>query len=365
MQDITSTNAASFPISGTCSEDGRQVTLRVGSVVPSPQPSCSNGGWTVSMNVTGLNKTSGTINITANHTNSSGQSATQASDSVTNEFICSSSTNLKFVAVPALSGYSTKSFCVAKYEMKNDGSGNAISKHTGLPYTNLTRDQAITKCTDIGDDYDLITNDEWQALARSIESVGSNWSGGTVGSSGGLNRGHTDGSPWRSLEASAVDSAGCFGTGQTCSITTWHSQRRTHALSNGEIIWDVGGNEREIMKNSNYYKFGADTNISQITNTSHTISQYISVPTSGSSIFGPSRNAKAHFGPSGDYSSLNRIPYGGLGLAFVNHKWGAIQRGGSLGGATTGVFSVSLRSNLSSGDGSTTFRCVYYPDTTN
>ena len=221
------------------------------------------------MDLTGLNKIKGSVTITANHASSNGQNALQSSDSVTNNFACPSG----FVAVPPLSGYASLSFCVAKYEMKDDGSGNAISKAQGFPIINVTKSEATTKCTDIDSNYDLIGNDEWQAIARNIESVTSNWSGGKVGSTGGLNRGHTDSGPYKKLEASLFDSQACFKTGQTCSGTTWHVQRRTHVLSNGEIIWDLGGNVREWVKETNYSKFGANDNIAQITTSTHTSNQ--------------------------------------------------------------------------------------------
>lgn len=77
-----------------------------------------------------------------------------------------------------------------------------------------------------------------------------NWSGGTVGS-GYLFRGHTDGDPNNSLEASGSD--GYYGTGNSsgqtaegsctnCSGVTGNSQRRTLELSTGETIWDMAGN---------------------------------------------------------------------------------------------------------------------------
>ena len=240
--------------------------------------------------------------------------------------------------------------------MKDDGSGNAVSKPTGLPNHSLSRDQAITKCADIGTGYKLIKNDEWQAIARNIENVTRNWSSGTIGS-GEINKGHTDGSPWKKLEATAVDGNACFGTNQTCSGTTWHHQRRTHFLSNGEVIWDLGGNISEWVKEDNWFRRGSNyISISQITATSH--------PTKYS--IGPvMRDTKGHFGPGGNYSALNRSPYGGFGLANLNANLGAINRGGSLSGSITGIFSVSLTKNQVSSNSNIGFRCTYKPSTTN
>ena len=49
----------------------------------------------------------------------------------------------------------------------------------------------------------------------------------------------------------APDDDGCSGTGQTCSATVWDSQRRTHTLSNGEVIWDLAGNVWEWVDYNN------------------------------------------------------------------------------------------------------------------
>ena len=47
------------------------------------------------------------------------------------------------------------------------------------------------------------------------------------------------------------DNKGCHGTEQTCDGRTWNKQRRTHTLSNGEVIWDVSGNAWEWVKDDN------------------------------------------------------------------------------------------------------------------
>ena len=65
----------------------------------------------------------------------------------------------------------------------------------------------------------MISNDEWQTLARNIESVSSNWRGDFIGS-GALNQGYAflnisdndiiNGN-FVLLEASVVDDLGCLG----------------------------------------------------------------------------------------------------------------------------------------------------------
>ena len=99
------------------------------------------------------------------------------------------------------------------------------------------------KCRSLGDGFNLISNDQWMTVATDIANEGSNWSGSSVGT-GALNRGHSDNSPSSSLAAS-TDSDACSGTGQSCSNISWDSQKRTHTLSNGEVIWDMAGNLNE------------------------------------------------------------------------------------------------------------------------
>ena len=77
------------------------------------------------------------------------------------------------------------------------------------------------------------------ALATNIAREPINWSSGSVGE-GALNIGHTDNGPPTAIAASSDDNDPCFATGQDCS--SWTNQKRTHSLSNGEVIWDLSGN---------------------------------------------------------------------------------------------------------------------------
>ena len=269
---------------------------------------------------------------------------------VTIEFVCPTN----FVFVPALEGYTTDDFCVMKYEAKNDGSGNAISQASGKPYIDINRADSITACQNMGSGYDLMTNDEWQTLARNIELVPSNWSTNNVGT-GSLNQGHSDDDDFLgNLAASSDDNKACEGTGQTCDSKTWNSQRRTHTLSNGEVIWDVSGNAQERVKDDNRVSYGSNAYFSQITTTSHSTSGSLSGGTTTTS-----RVAKNQFGPSGNYSSLNSGTYGGLGYGQLDTNAGAIVRGNKKGaGADAGIFAVNL--GFTAAFKSIGFRCVFH-----
>ena len=266
-----------------------------------------------------------------------------------------------FLKIQPLSNYTSLPFCVAKYEMKDNGSGFAVSKAKNVPYVNLTKAQAIQKCTNIGTGFDLITNDQWQTLARNIEQVTSNWANASIGD-GDLNQGHSDGIPNRALEASKNDNRGCYETGQAClsskNVKVWHAQRRTHFFSSSkEPIWDLAGNVREWVKDENAINYGDAQYISLVTGSSH--------PTLGALSGGTttiSRTAKDQFGPSENFDNVfTSGNYGGLGRLIIVRQ-GSILRGGVWNEKNhTGLFSV-LQGARSSHKGSDIgFRCAYDP----
>lgn len=172
--------------------------------------------------------------------------------------------------------YPTSSVCVAKFEMKatdgagtlsNGGNGNvtystayhAASRPDGTPWIKMTQVRAANRCVDIGQA--LITNGQWQTMARHIASTPSNWSTGTV-LSGYLNVGnYTDG-----VSATAVADGLAFGTMKTLAASSasvafsdsngyvgtraapLFAGKRTHTLPWGDVIWDLGGNAMETMR---------------------------------------------------------------------------------------------------------------------
>ena len=353
IQDISSSNASNFKIQGSCSEEGREIIVRVGTVSPSPEPLCSGGSWTAILDVTSLNKQSGSLQVTADHSRSDGKKAPTLTKGITNHFICP----IHFVGIPSLSGYTTESFCMAKYEMKQKGD-RAISHPEGSPYVNISQNGSILKCKDSG--YELVTNDEWQSMARNAEGVPSNWGGGAIGSKGGLNQGHTltVHVPPRPLAAHSDDNKACWGTRASCNRKVWNNQKRTHTLSNGEVIWDVSGNVFEWVKdrNSVSVRYGDDSPMSQVTLKSHPTKGRLSGGTTTTE-----RTAKDQFGPHGDYTGLSSFPFGGLGYGLLNYNKGVILRGGGLstGPTEAGLFHASL--NEGTAEERVGFRCVYHP----
>ncbi len=158
-----------------------------------------------------------------------------------------------YILVPAQAGSAVPAFCVSKFEMKQDPSG-AVSVPEGLPWT-LPRDgmnSATSACDNLGAGYELISNEQWNVIAKDIASVKDNWSMGSIYEmpyKGFLNRGHVFDDPNTPLAAIADDSKGCHGI-LACLDNQWSAAKRTHKLSNGNIIWDFSGNVWEWVKGS-------------------------------------------------------------------------------------------------------------------
>lgn len=195
-----------------------------------------------------------------------------------------------FIHVPGDPLYGTGDFCVMKYNAKcddnSDGIGNTtyntgydtwpnnsyacntggrqiVSSAAGYPIANVTQDNgsgsdAKSLCSDRG--WHLMTNNEYMTIARNLEKLGSNWctdnTGSNCGYSPGTNmitRGHSDNGPALALQASTDDSQACYGTVTKDTNTACGAggtEKRTHRLSNGEVIWDMAGNVWEWTDNT-------------------------------------------------------------------------------------------------------------------
>ncbi len=228
-----------------------------------------------------------------------------------------------------------------KYEAKDDGYGTATSTSTGTPWVNIDRPTARAACQALGGGYDLISTDQWQTIARNIAGVATNWSNGIL-LDDQLNRGHTDSDPNSSLAASSDDVTGnCSGTNQTCDSSTWDSQRRTHVLSNGNIIWDFAGNVWEWQTNDNNVVNGADDYMANF---------------SGGDI------RQTRYGASAFCATPGSSPYCGMGFGNFNYNAGTVIRGGAYNiGVQAGIFNVHLGLATTYTGVSTGFRCVYVP----
>jgi hypothetical protein len=256
----------------------------------------------------------------------------------------------------------SQAFCAAKYEMKIVGlsDGNELysasfvaeSRASGTAWVAMSRDQAIAECQALGTGFDLISNAQWQALAREIEGVTEggayvNWSNGSTSGANAINRGNSDGSSTESLAASD-DSNPCFGTGNPNCANNAHAdftQKRTHTLSSGGVIWDVAGNAYEWVK--------LDVSTMPPLEGSN---NYISQQPWTSAL-----NRPTVWGPAGSYTAKNSGEYGGLGYATFNSPVGTVLRGGFYNDFTnSGVFAAELNQGALL-DMHKGFRCVYIP----
>lgn len=232
-----------------------------------------------------------------------------------------------FVAVPGDSRFGTTDFCVGKYEAKDVG-GVAKSQPEGLPWTSISQVQATTVASAACEKCRLIGEAEWLTIAHNIMSVPSNWSGGAVGS-GYIYRGHSDGSPAVHLEASPNDNDGYFGTGNTSG-----NQRRTHTLSNGEVIWDLAGNAVEWTSGQIGSGKPGDPNIS-----GRTWHEWNAIEGSGSM----SPNPFPSFGLPAASGWTSSHGLGRVWSDATENTVRAFGRGGSRGnGINAGIFSLNL-----------------------
>lgn len=104
---ITNSNKSSYTISGTCSENGRVVSVSVGGVAGSP--SCTSGSWSSTLNVSSVSD-SGAVTVTANHTDLAGNPATQASASVVKDTVIPT---VAITVYPAINNANKASYTVS------------------------------------------------------------------------------------------------------------------------------------------------------------------------------------------------------------------------------------------------------------
>ena len=253
-----------------------------------------------------------------------------------------------YIAVPGNSMYGTSDFCVMKYEAKT-GSGTvaATTQAAGTPQVHISQTNAITACSLNGAGYGLINNAEWMTIARNIEAQSSNWTGGSVGS-GGLWRGHSDGSPDNALAAS-TDNAPYNGTGNVSPSI----ERRTHSLSNGETIWDLSGNVWEWTSDTILGKDQPTGSSTGFTWRQYNTGQSNSITNFGTlsrDLVGPSNSSW------GFTQNMGQILSDGTS---TNNTAFAFLRGGNWAHTTfAGVFTLNLTVTPSNSSNDIGFRCV-------
>lgn len=260
-------------------------------------------------------------------------------------------------------GENAGNFCVMQFEAKNE-SGVPVSKPTDEPWTNLTITQARNACQSLGDDFDLINNEQWATVAHTIETNPGSWF--FPDSSPFQSRGcFTAG--WKSVTSlnnnfTTCDDGGLYADSETRLGLMFGDDNRIgiefHTLG-GETatIWNFAGNANEFVlhrfdensifttpKENQLFSIedGADAN------TAGLLKQFweFEYPDNDQTHwFGINH----HFSYNkGSYSEQFRLPHDAI-----------LIRGGNGLGQGGGMFSFSFMHGLDFSNDFTGFRCTY------
>ena len=337
LEEIDRENASDYRISGECDRNNSEIKVYVEGYPLDTLPLCNREQWEITVDITGIINRKERVQLAASQAGSTGLLC----KTVTNYFICPKG----YIGVPELDNFARNDFCVMQYEAKvKSGTklpspqqrsiikAEALTKGTLI--TKVTEEQAKQFCTENGIGYYLITNEEWQTIARHIESVEVNWSEGTTDIKNGnrLNIGNTKGAQNDGDDGEVDDKR-------------WDYHKRSHKLPNNQYIWDFSGNLSEIVDSD-------DVDISNLS----TYDGYIyNIPSELEGFFGPRRN----------YSILDEreriYGYGGIGYMRGNRYSGTILRGTNTTRAG-GIFSTDTTTDSNRTSRTTVgFRCVYRP----
>ena len=335
LDEIDSNNASNYKISGTCTRDNSEIKVYVEGHPIDKSPLCQRGQWEVFTNISGIVNQKERVQVAVSQ---AGNSDLLCKNTI-NHFICPNG----YIGVSQLDSYTSRDFCVMKYEAKTseDLSSRGLynlpliqaeSKAKGhlIRGVFVTQSLAIKACTQNGVGYNLINNDQWQTIARSIEKVDVNWSEGNIRIGGG-NR----------LNIGNVSSVSSESNEDDINDKRWRESNRSHKLLNGEYIWDFSGNLTEIVQH----------NIGSASASYR--GQVYNMPVALKQLFGPDR----------DYTILGsegRLEGSGLGYINTQQFKGGLLRGGGQG-RRTGIFSADTSVDSERHYPKTGFRCVYEP----
>ena len=321
---------------------------------------CSSGTCTVG--VTGTASYTGAVSfnytVTANSAISNSSSA-----SFTLNAIGASSTD-EWVRIPAnAGGMGLSEFYVMKYEAKawNDGNTNStieggevdtdgtgvatgsnipVSIADNQPWRSINANDLAAECESLGANYHLISNPEWMAIARDIENVNANWTGGTVGT-GCLFRGNS-GEATVGTGTTNGDSCG-YNAATDPEQGSGRDLRSKHTLSTGQEIFDISGNVYE------WTDWDKDTVGFQIGPTTCTTSAELPSVACGAL-------ADADYNTNnGGYTRTEGAGY------YFGGSGGAALRGGNWSRSTAGAFALDFYFSPSGASAAIGFRCVFRP----
>ena len=331
---VDSINVGNYPLKGRCDNHNNVVAIKVNGYDISDNPACNRGRWELELDFTSIASPEKDIILHISH----------SGETICQRLRVAFSGPVNYIPVPYMEDYYESSFFVMKYEAKLTGKGSssakAISQPEERPITRVTYDEAVKLCRNNGSRYDLMQNSQWQNIALSIEETDINWSSGRQSSSenNSLNCGVTSGG---AKPASSNDRDDCADS--SCNAE-WDFKRRTHILSNGQVIWDICGNVGELMKDKYTLNRGFD-----------------------GSVFELSGELKRLFGPDRNYNIIDsdrRSLNWGLGEADIEGNHNLIVRGfAPRARGKNGIFSVAVTEDQSSRRtlNQQGFRCVYIP----
>jgi hypothetical protein len=263
-----------------------------------------------------------------------------------------------YILVPADSSYGTSTFCAMKYEAKNVND-TATSQAALSPWVSISQTEARTRCQALGAKYDLISNEEWLAISTNISKVGNNWSTGMVGF-GSMNVGHSDNNPSMPCPASTDDSQAYVDINCSGMSLGMFTQRRTHQLSNGEIIWDIAGNTWDWTS----YAIPANNAKPFSSLDGAPADNWREFPMIDSGFTSMPRNRLRPMAADQSFWNDSWNSTFGIGQYYAgnNGSGGALQRGGSWDDfLRSGVFAAGLFLAPNGTFNYTGFRCVYRP----
>lgn len=273
-----------------------------------------------------------------------------------------------YISVPANAFFGVNAFCVAQFEMKCVGTScptatpgvNAVatSQAAGAPWVSINQTNAKTACTNLNaingvtDKYDLISNPEWMTIAHEIEKTAANWSGATPAVGVGmLNRGHSDNSPGSALAVTDTNDP-YIGTGNNSGQAAgsgWE-QKRTHTLSNGQVVWDIAGN---VWEWTDWSLGGGLTSGPTSCAASWTQLPVVSCGALAAADYMPANPASVTAANYNSNYGLGQLHGGGGGAALRGGVWN--------GGSGAGAFTLYLNNGPGGTAASIGFRCVFRP----
>ena len=130
IPNLRASNASAFPLKGDCSADGTgnvKVFIEDSSDFIETSVNCAGGSWTASVDLSALVNKKEVFTVKVLHQDPSRRKSLLAKS--TFNAVCPDN----YVLAPPLSGYTSRPFCVAKYEMRS-ASGTATSQAEGTPW---------------------------------------------------------------------------------------------------------------------------------------------------------------------------------------------------------------------------------------